>query len=590
MATPQFTCANWKPDSTDCKKHGKYSCKNCLLVVYCGGDCQKAHWALHKADCKSSLAKETWKPDWVRENRTPAFIGDEGQVPFGGKKYLWGNMPAFDVLNLGSNEGDGYGKQLNLLFAASGDLRNVVRTLAEIPSSYNEPVTVTINDRDFDIVARNAILLLIALVLDDVEEAIDCIIHVWYSALIRPSDLEILQQRIRPLIENVCEKVKGKQSTSILAKTFTYGQRSLRLVLQKSSWDDLLAYMSIPAGLTAEQANRIRVACTLAESRKDYRDRNWLLQTPSHRVAKHRFRQDGVLLPFGSSRDEFREPNPTLYQSINIWPMKDNSDPLAGWSPKDVEDTPSGPATADIYGKLFYHLRALLRSFVLQCSKLRVSFRLFHLDFSDLETHLERNYFSRIEVSNISDNGYVGVHRTVAMMAPLLQGPLVNRHATLITLFMNAVEETMTMQERQATISPHSQATRRLLKYLPIKGLPSSSYDPAIIKMSYARSNVGAYDQVFDRFMKKMVFSDMEEILSMAVKDKHTVIDKWPYQLKLRPGQPGAQEEFDRILAAGLSGNERYVEWRRTKMFREEMDGEAGRELMENMIPWDLWR
>lgn len=161
-----------------------------------------------------------------------------------------------------------------------------------------------------DIVARNAILLLIALVSDDVGEAVDCIIHVWYSALVRKSDLEILQQRVRPLVESVCEKIKGKQRTSVLAKTFTFGQRSLRLVLQKSSWDALLAYMNVPAGLTAEQANRIRVAITLAECRKDYRHRDGLVQSPSRRVAKHRFRQDGILLPFGSSRDDFQEPNP----------------------------------------------------------------------------------------------------------------------------------------------------------------------------------------------------------------------------------------------------------------------------------------
>lgn len=33
MATLQFICTNWTPDSTDCKKVGKYSCKNCYLVV-----------------------------------------------------------------------------------------------------------------------------------------------------------------------------------------------------------------------------------------------------------------------------------------------------------------------------------------------------------------------------------------------------------------------------------------------------------------------------------------------------------------------------------------------------------------------------
>lgn len=36
---------------------------------------------------------------------------------FGGQKYLWGNVPAFDILRLGSNEGEGYSGDLHLLFA-----------------------------------------------------------------------------------------------------------------------------------------------------------------------------------------------------------------------------------------------------------------------------------------------------------------------------------------------------------------------------------------------------------------------------------------------------------------------------------------
>ena len=39
MAIPDFLCANWSSDSTgtgtDCKEVGRYSCKNCLLVVVC---------------------------------------------------------------------------------------------------------------------------------------------------------------------------------------------------------------------------------------------------------------------------------------------------------------------------------------------------------------------------------------------------------------------------------------------------------------------------------------------------------------------------------------------------------------------------
>jgi len=194
--------------------------------------------------------------------------------------------------------------------AASGDLRNLVTTIAELPSSCSQPLDITMNDKELDIVARNVIMLLIALVVDNNEAAVDCIIHIWYSALIRESDLDILQQRIRPLVEDVCGKIKDKTPASLMAKTWQFGQRSLRLVLPKSSWDGLLSFMDTPKDLTAEDANRIRRAVTLAASRQDYRDRHLLFQAPSRRIAKQRFREDGLLLPFGYQRDEFREPNP----------------------------------------------------------------------------------------------------------------------------------------------------------------------------------------------------------------------------------------------------------------------------------------
>lgn len=193
---------------------------------------------------------------------------------------------------------------------ASGDLRNVVKTMAQLPASCDQPIKITMNDRDLDIVARNAIMLLVAFTADSQNEAIDCMIHIWYSAFIRKYDLDILQQRIRPLIEKVCDKIKDKPANSALGKTWTFGQRSLRLVLEKSTWDSLLSFIEVPEGLTIEKANEIRTAVTLAESRVDYRDRHFLFLSSSHRVARHRFRQDGLLLPFGAPRSEFQQPNP----------------------------------------------------------------------------------------------------------------------------------------------------------------------------------------------------------------------------------------------------------------------------------------
>jgi hypothetical protein len=89
-------------------------------------------------------------------------------------------------------------------------------TIVRLPSSYSHSIEITMNDRDLDIVARNIIMLLIALTIEEVDEAVDCIIHVWYSALVRQSDIVILQGRIRPLIEDVCKKIKDKTSGRLL--------------------------------------------------------------------------------------------------------------------------------------------------------------------------------------------------------------------------------------------------------------------------------------------------------------------------------------------------------------------------------------
>lgn len=63
--------------------------------------------------------------------------------------------------------------------------------------------------------------------------------------------------------------------------------------------------------------------------------------------------------------------------------------------------------------------------------------------------------------------------------------------------------------------------------------------------------------------MKKFPFTEVAQYVRAVMKEKNTIIEKWPFELKLQPGQPGAQEEFDRLLSGGVSGKERYIEWKR---------------------------
>lgn len=395
---------------------------------------------------------------------------------------------------------------------ASGDPRNVMKTIASIPWDFRGRLTASINDVDFDIVARNAIILLIAFTVDDVDQAVDCIIHVWYSAFLTPHHVDILRSTVRPLVDDVCVKVAGKAFDVTLGKTWTFDHGSLRLVLRKEQWDQLLRSFETPADRTAKLASEIRRAVTLAPERIDYRDRALFTKPGGQRLAATKFRDDGVLLSFGRSRAAFTEPNPTVFQEKE-WPMMDCADPLDGWDHQEILATATGPATSDIYGKLFCHLHKLIRSFYERSRDLRVGFKLLNLDAKDLHTQLEDGKFARVEVSllfvgsiwlsaltirqmsNISDQWCLGPAGAVGHLSRFLQTPAANPHATLITLFLNAVQETMTPHEKQQDLGSELQL---VLKYLPFTTPPLDPRDPRLHMCMEACSLVRDNDKYFE--------------------------------------------------------------------------------------------
>ena len=85
-------------------------------------------------------------------------------------------------------------RDMNLLFAASGNIRNVVKSITEgLLDGYDGRCTLAINDINLMVVACNAILLFLALSLEH-EEAVTILKHIWYSALLAPAMIDTLGQ------------------------------------------------------------------------------------------------------------------------------------------------------------------------------------------------------------------------------------------------------------------------------------------------------------------------------------------------------------------------------------------------------------
>jgi hypothetical protein len=255
--------------------------------------------------------KNEWSPEWYVTGRMPAFLSEISPLPtLDTTKYSWSNLPALDILELKKNEGiENLHRDLHLLFAASGDLRNVVKTVVGIPDQYKGNCTVVLNDLEFAIVARNAIMLLIAFHFD-ADTAVPLIIHLWYSALLPATMVQALRSEILPRVTEVCDKIEHKPVSSLHAESFLGSGQKLRLVLKKEEWTQLAQYFQVPSGLSVEDAGNIRRRVVLAPERIDYREYAMLPLSPVLRQVDSQFREKGVMLPYGSSTSAFDTPNP----------------------------------------------------------------------------------------------------------------------------------------------------------------------------------------------------------------------------------------------------------------------------------------
>ncbi|KAJ5189293.1 hypothetical protein N7491_005621 [Penicillium cf. griseofulvum] len=557
LLNPAFCANNINSPCSNKTSKANNACSRCFLVVYCSKECQKEHWPTHKEDCKNIIAQDSWKPGWHTEKREPTFLKkrdpsesntNEGRISW------WGAMPAVDLLKLDANEGQDAPPKIRILLASSHDIRNMVKTIARLPVTYSGQCEIVMNGIHSGIFCQNVVLVLVAFHFRP-EEATPIMVHLWYSAMIPASVLEALQAKLLPLIQEVCAEAAQKRSVPIFKMAWKKNKASLQVELPRHEWERLREYLQVPSRLSATTAARNRQEVTMAPKREDELHRFLYAQPQYWRVSSMKFRSDGILLPFGCSREAFDTPNPTLFHASHSWPMPDTADPRTSW---DLLEVCNGSYTAnysaknDLYGLIFIHLRETLLGFCHQVAKRDISIRLLSIDSLKLPKYFEEpngySKFDRIETYITAEREVLGIEVVLGLFTHLLKPKIQNPKAMLLVLFIRDVEDMWNGESLKSDLA-------RTAKYLP---QPESTNfnDADHMRAKRASTFFRNVSKLFDLYKRSAKFHALTKY-GLKMRGNSTVVAHWP----MRPGKHTTQHVFDILEASGATGCERYIEW-----------------------------
>ncbi|KAH8975133.1 hypothetical protein BDL97_01G140300 [Sphagnum fallax] len=413
-------CANHIAHVTDslCSKPGIIVCPSCNLVSYCSDGCRMQNWEKHRSKCLSSQL-DVPPPSPPKETQ-----GLTTDVVMKGSEWLWGNVPAYGLL--GNHLGN-LPEHIRVCFAASGDLRNTIETVCQLPENFQGSLTVYLNDYNPKIAFRN--LLMLELLRFYGFEAIDTVIALWCSVLLTANQLLVCDNAARTLLDRSLTEMKFHEMHFPGS-----GGSTIHAQFDKSTLWNLIPRVTVqepPVATTTlkscMQPQSYALNCKLG-----------CLQ-PAHRVAWKEYLDHGLVLPFSADKRVHDQLNPYLHNSSVTATLADGSSPLDGWDPSSLlaAATRENLPPMDLYGHLFFHLRERLSTFISRLHSCQVHFRLSCCDASSMATKLQRSgvRLHRVDTSNIADETYQGIAGVLQDWGPLLEQDMPG--VTLVTLLMN---------------------------------------------------------------------------------------------------------------------------------------------------------
>ncbi|KAI0528328.1 hypothetical protein F5B22DRAFT_641299 [Xylaria bambusicola] len=223
-------CAN-----AGCKSDGQNlkACTGCFLIEYCSKACQTRDWPQHQTTCQLTRHRISYSEVPIRPIETPPNLvsewynldqmralrsHDDARIRWVSEDTTAIDMPAIDVLRLGSNEGDDHSHVLNILFAGEylstimcallivpisgcGEMQDFIKTVVSL-GDRTPPLRVVLQEKNHCLCLRNIAILLISMGSEDPKIAAELLVQLWYSAFLPIGYFDRILAQLEPYMEN----------------------------------------------------------------------------------------------------------------------------------------------------------------------------------------------------------------------------------------------------------------------------------------------------------------------------------------------------------------------------------------------------
>ncbi|KAJ3546627.1 hypothetical protein NMY22_g1969 [Coprinellus aureogranulatus] len=489
------------------------------------------------AFCKSPLRADKLSPCWKGTGRPPNLT----RGAYDGGSKLWNTQPPVDLLNLKDNEND-LKKDFNLALLASGDLRDVMKTVNSLPPTFSGKLNIVLNDPDPNVAIRNILILLVLGRHEDIDQGVDMALHTWFSLRIPDEYIiklcgfaETFKEHIRKTDSAVPYPLDGGKSSVVVdasassLKTCSSLSMGSSLDLLNSRLPEITARSRMQP--MQEEYERVRTN----PARNDFWDWTYAFLNPSHRVAMHTYRRFGLVLPFGAANAHFLSPNLSLFSEDGKWLQTDSVTPLQGWNIPEVVECGKahGAQHEDIFGCLYFYLSSQLRKFAQRIRTWDILFTVFSLDPEQLSQRLRGNAFQqmslpstmrfdRIDIGNLVDK-QGKLKSLLTAWAPLLRQ---SEYAVVVGRFENWGK----VQGNGKSGSDVGAAAVAKLKGHTEHLLPDSSWDviggssAAIHTLKTNANIVHDHSNEFTQFLKKLKLGQVLQATKLRLRDSHRLV------------------------------------------------------------------